>query len=208
MTDMDNPTTLGNLGTLLNNAAFTAFVNNLILELDPAIMAGVANTNGAWIGQLVSNLNTSTVVDIVDDLDAAWMVDLMTDMNNPTTLGNLGTLLNNAAFTAFVNNLILQLDPTIMAGVLNTNGTWVGQLVSNLNTSMVVDIVNALDSAWMIDLMTDLNNPHHPGQPWARCSTTRPSPPSSTTSSSSSTRPSWRASPTPTAPGSASWSPT
>ncbi len=159
MTDMNNPTTLGNLGALLNNAAFTAFTNNLILQLNPAIMAGIANTNGTWIGQLVSNLNTSMVVDVVNALDSAWMVNLMTDMNNPTTLGNLGALLNNAAFTAFTNNLILQLNPAIMAGIANTNGTWIGQLVSNLNTSMVVDVVNALDSAWMIQLMTDMDNP-------------------------------------------------
>ena len=58
----------------------------------------------------------------------------MADMNNPTTLGNLADVANSAAFTSFVNNLVTYLNPSQIAGIVNTNGAWVGQVVSGLNT--------------------------------------------------------------------------
>jgi hypothetical protein len=133
-------------------------VNNLIGYLDPAIMAGILNNNGAWVGDLISNLNTSMVVDVVDNLDPAWTSQLFTSLNNATTLGVIGNIANSPQFTAFVDALIGYLDPAIMAGILNNNGAWVGDLISNLNTSMVVDVVDNLDPAWTSQLFTSLNN--------------------------------------------------
>ncbi len=155
-TALNNATTLNVLGNIANSSQFTAFVNALILKLDPAIMAGVLNTNGAWVGQLVSNLNTGTVVNIVNNLNATWMANLFTALNNPTTITNLGNALNTNAFSNLVNALIGVLDPVRIAGVLNTNGTWVGQLISALNTGTVVNIVNNLDLTWFGNLMDDL----------------------------------------------------
>ena len=207
-TALNNPTTLNNLALSLNTNAFSNFVDALIGVLDPVRIAGVVNGRGAWIGQLVSNLNTGTVVNIVNNLNATWMTNLFTALNNPTTITNLGNALNTNAFSNLVNALIGVLDPVRIAGVLNTNGTWIGTLVSNLSTSMVVDIVNNLNPTWTSNLFTALNNAttlnvlgNIANSSQFTAFVQRPHP-------SSSTRPSWPECSTPTAPGWANWSPT
>ena len=63
---------------------------------------------------------------------------------------------NSAAFTGFVNNLIDCLNPGQISNILNTNGTWVGNVVSGINPSTVVDIVNNVNLTWYQALMTQL----------------------------------------------------
>ncbi len=157
-TALNNATSLGVIGNIANSAQFTAFVDALIGYLDPAILAGVVNNNGAFVGDLISNLSTGMVVDVVNNLDPAWTSALFTALNNATSLGVIGNIANSAQFTAFVDALIGYLDPAILAGVVNNNGAFVGDLISNLSTGMVVDVVNNLDPAWTSALFTALNN--------------------------------------------------
>ncbi|MDI6874734.1 MAG: hypothetical protein QME84_10705, partial [Actinomycetota bacterium] len=87
-------------------------------------LAGIVNGNGAWIGDLVSNLSTGMVVDLLNSLDPSWTARLMTDLNNPTSLGVIAGIMNDPATVAFINALLPQLDASALAGIVNGNGAW------------------------------------------------------------------------------------
>ncbi len=141
-TALNNATSLGVIGNIANSAQFTAFVDALIGYLDPAILAGVVNNNGAFVGDLISNLSTGMVVDVVNNLDPAWTSALFTALNNATSLGVIGNIANSAQFTAFVDALLDYVNPANIAGIVNGSGPFLTGLLANLNASVLAGVVN------------------------------------------------------------------
>ncbi|WP_458011167.1 hypothetical protein, partial [Candidatus Solincola sp.] len=150
-------TLLPNLDTaaiagIANDPATVAFLNALLPQLDAANVASILNTNWNWMGDVVSGIAPSTVNSLLSDI-GPWMLGaLMPNLDEHI----VATLINHPNTVDFLNRLIPNLDPASIAGIMNNNGDFVGDLISNLSTTMVRDIIDNLDPAWTAQLFTDL----------------------------------------------------
>jgi len=100
-------------------------------QLDAAALAGIVNGNGAWVGDLVSGITPATINSLLVDIGPWFLIDLMPNLNELI----IASMVNHPNTVAFLDRLLPNLDPAALAGVVNNQGAWVGQLVSNLNTS-------------------------------------------------------------------------
>ena len=147
------------VAAIVDHANTIEFIKQLIPSLTVANMAGIINDTDVsnWMGQLVSQLNAGQVANMINNIDSAWMINLMNALHAaPGLLDKLATVANSADFTSFVNDLMTRLNPGQIAGILNTNGSWVGQVVSGVNTGTVVDIINNVNLTWYQQLMGSL----------------------------------------------------
>ncbi len=143
--------TLGNLSTeflaaMSNNADAT---NKLLSKLSPLPIAGAINANGVFLSGLMQNSSSVGTAQAVNQ-NPGFVKALLSYLDVAKLNGM------SAATWQKTAEMVGKLDPNVIAGIVNANGTFLTRLVSKMDPDAMSSGMNS-DPTFMINLVGKLN---------------------------------------------------
>ena len=120
------------------------FLTNLVKYLNTTVLANAMNANPTMMSDLISKLNANVIAGVVNS-NGTFLTNLMNQMDPKIT----AHALNSTQGQAFVNGLLDQnngIDPAVVAGAVNSNGTFLRGVIANL-TPHVPALADPMNSA-------------------------------------------------------------
>ena len=144
------------IANLVNHPNTVAFINRLLPHLDAPTMAGIVNTNVAWLNSVVTNVTPATVNSMISGLTPWITGTLLPGLNT----ANIATIVNDPATRNFINALLPQLNAANLASIVNTNAGWMASVATNISPAAVNSLI-AGTATWLKDTIIPGMTPGH-----------------------------------------------
>jgi hypothetical protein len=131
-----------------------AFVIALVGKLSPQVVANVVNNNGTFLKQFMGKMNVQTTAQAINN-NVPFVRDLVSFLNPHVIAGVV-----NDMDPTITQKMLLPppngIDPAVIATIVNTNGQFLDSLLANLNPTV---LANALNTDGGQSFLTAMLNP-------------------------------------------------